>query len=215
MARKNSTKKRLDDLFEAMKAVRITSRTAGKKSASKEDVLLLAMAFAEPVNKAFERAGLNIEDFADWAKLVIYFCVAAYGKEAGQPTIWSSETYERLLKDIAEIKAVHPNDSELECCKKLLRKNNGTYNESRKNNGAYNQVSEASTLRRALQNAKRWSKIREGLSRLAKKGKGPFDILKAEQKRKRQQVSADPVTVRVLEEGRIFLSAGLHRLEAM
>ena len=104
MVRKNPTKKRLDELFEVMKTVRAEQAIHGKQLASKEDVLLLAFALAAPVNTAFEKAGLDIEDLGDWVKLLIYFCVAVYGKTAGQPTTWSQISYERLLKDIAEIK---------------------------------------------------------------------------------------------------------------
>ena len=66
---------------------------------------MLAIAFAGPVNTAFEKAGLNFENFDDWIKLTIYLAAAAYGKEAGRRTTWSSQTYESLLSDISKIRA--------------------------------------------------------------------------------------------------------------
>jgi hypothetical protein len=173
--RKNSTKRRADELLEAMKTAK--ADIAGSKAASPRDVLLLAVAFAEPVTTAFEKAGLNIENLGHWVKLAIYLSAAVYGKEAGQPTSWSFEKYGRLLNDIDEIKAAHPSDNELECCRKLLSRNSGTYNE----------VKRPQTLRRVLQNAKKWRMIEEKVPHLVSKGVGPLEILKASKKLRRQR----------------------------
>jgi hypothetical protein len=170
MARKNSTKKRVDALSSRIKAARAEAALKGKKPSSAEDIFMLATAYAAPVNMAFEEAGLNFEDPGDWTKLTICLAAVVYGKRKradGVPT-WSPEKYELLLSDIAQIKAAHPNDDESECCERLLKKK-------------YN-VHKVSTLRRQLQNAKRWKEIKEKLIALAKKGKGPLDILKAERK---------------------------------
>ena len=175
MAKKNSTKRRLDELLEAIKAARAKPKIEGGKP-SKEANLLFAVQYAKPVNTAFEKAGLDIERVEDWIRLTICFCAAVYGKGRGQEPTWSYQEYERLLKDIAEIESANPDDNELECCNRLIRKNQGTYNE----------VSKASTLRRVLQDAKQWKKIRERLSNLANKGRGPFDVLKAEKKQRSQ-----------------------------
>ena len=172
MARKNSTKKQVDDLLSRIKAARAEAALNGKKPSSAEDIFMLATAYAGPVNMAFEEAGLNFEDASDWTKLTICLAAVVYGKRkrSDEAPTWSPEKYELLLSDIAQIRAAHPNDDQSECCKRLLKK--------KKYNGVY----KASTLRRQLQNAKRWKEIQEKLIALAKKGKGPLDILKAERK---------------------------------
>jgi hypothetical protein len=169
MARKNSTKKRADALSSRIKAARAEAALTGKKPSSAEDIFMLATAYAGPVNMAFEEAGLNFEDPGDWTKLTVCLAAVVYRKRAGRDPTWSPEKYELLLSDIAQIKAAHPNSDESECCKRLLKKK-------------YNRVHKVSTLRRQLQNAKRWKEIQEKLIALAKKGKGPLDILKAERK---------------------------------
>ena len=129
--------------------------------------------FAGPVNTAFEKAGLNFEDIGDWIYLTVYLASAVYGKRPDRT--WSPEEYERLLNDIANIKAAHPNDGELECCKRLLKKQK------------YNRINKAATLRRQLQNAKLSKQLKERLIALADKGKDPLDIMKAEKELRNRQ----------------------------
>jgi hypothetical protein len=125
------------------------------------------------VNTAFEKAGLNFEDIGDWIYLTVYLASAVYGKRPDRT--WSPEEYERLLNDIANIKAAHPNDGELECCKRLLKKQK------------YNRINKAATLRRQLQNAKLSKQLKERLIALADKGKDPLDIMKAEKELRNRQ----------------------------
>jgi hypothetical protein len=175
MAKKNSTKRRLGELFKVMKAARAKSKTAGENR-SKEDKLWLAVWYARPVNTAFEEAGLDIEKVEDWIRLTICFCAAVYGKGRGQPPTRSYQEYERLLEDIAKIASANPGDKEEECCRKLILKSGGIYNQVRK----------PRTLRRVLQDAKQWKKIQERISNLANKGRGPFDVLKVDKKLRSQ-----------------------------
>jgi hypothetical protein len=172
MSNKDPLRKRLERVFAEMKEVSSNKAAGARKIASKEDHLLFAMAYAGPVVTAFEKAGLDIEDSGDWGRLVIYFCAAAYGKGAGRPKEWSFEEYERLLKDVADIKKAHPNYAEKDCCKLLLKNNKGTYNK----------VEKTSTLRRRLQTAKHWSNFRTILARLVTKGVSQEGILRAQQK---------------------------------
>jgi hypothetical protein len=181
MARKHSTSKRVDQLLSAMKTGLVRTKLDGKKPAAAEDVLMLMIAFAAPVNTAFEKAGLNFEDISDWMRLTIYLACAVYGKSAGRPTTWSSGEYERLLADFSEVKAKHPNYGEERCCASLLKTKQ------------YRGVNKTSTLRRQLQNAKQWKMIQQRLRALAKSEKGLIDVLKAGRKlRKRQSGNAQP-----------------------
>jgi hypothetical protein len=195
MAKKNSTKRRLDELFNVMKAARAKSKTA----ASKEDRLWLAVRYARPVNTAFEEAGLDIEKVGDWIKLTICFCAVVYGRGRGQAPTWSFQGYEQLLKDIAEIKSANPDDNEEKWCKKLIKKNQGTYNG----------VSKASRLRRILQDAKKSKNIRERLLKLADKGLDQFDVLKAEKKLRGRQKKSKEADDRATTRGSTFQGSGV------
>lgn len=169
MTRKNATKRRVDDILEIGKAA---PQAGENRPLAAEDVLLLAMAYEKPVNMVFEKLGYNIENIEHWMKALIFLCAAIYGKGRGQPTMWSWERCNRLLKDIADVRAAHPKYSELMCCLELVRRS-----PERK----YDGISNAQTLRRAFQSAKKWKELSKRINNLARKGKGPMDILKAGQ----------------------------------
>jgi len=157
MAKKTSIKKRLEIVFEIMKSSinekfdARSPKTSGTERSPEIDRSKATRQFvrriARPIDKAFTKAGLDIKKQKDWKTLVILFCVAIYGgRDAGQPKRWSKKKLRKLRGDISNIKAEYPGDSELDCCKRLLRG---------RNNGRYNKVESATTLRRVLQTAKR------------------------------------------------------------
>jgi hypothetical protein len=151
MAKQMSIKKRLEAIFEATKPA--PDGTTGEEPLSEMDkakqVQQLARKLEKPIRTAFKKAGLDFFNDAHWKKLLTVFAVAVYGRSPGRRKSWSRRKLRKLRDDVAKIRAEHPGDRELECCKRLIRKSE---------NHRYNKVGEATTLRRVLQTAKKLDK---------------------------------------------------------
>jgi hypothetical protein len=115
----------------------------------------LARALTRPLERAFSKAGLDIDNDAHWKQLLIWFAWAHFGARGpGAPKKWTPRRLRRLLSDVDEIRGKLPNLTELEYCKRLI-----------KDNDLYKPYQEkSSTLRRALQNAKALDKQAKALS---------------------------------------------------
>ena len=152
MAKKMSIKKRLEAIFEVTKPA--PDGTTGEEPLSERDkakrVQQLGRMLEKPVRTAFKKAGLDFFNDAHWKGLLVVLAAAVYGgRGPGHPKSWSRRKLRKLRDDVAKIRAEHPGDSELECCKRLIRKSE---------NHRYNNVEKATTLRRILQTAKQLDK---------------------------------------------------------
>jgi hypothetical protein len=149
MAKQLPPRARLKGLFPFLRALRgkasptpeTTSPTPETKKYQKIERTLL-----RPLQKAFERAGLDIDNKAHREQLLVWLAWAVYGgKWPGAPRKWSPKNLRRLLDAVNELRAKDPTMSETRCCE-LLSKGTG-------GQGRY-KGKIARTLRRVLQKAK-------------------------------------------------------------
>jgi hypothetical protein len=149
MARQMTPRARLKGLFPNLRALldkasptpETTSPTPETKKYQKIERTLL-----RPLQKAFETAGLDIDNKAHWEQLLVWLAWAVYGgKGAGAPRKWTPKTLRRLLGAVNELRAEDPTMRETRCCALLSKGKGGQGRYKGKN---------ARTLRRALQNAK-------------------------------------------------------------
>lgn len=97
---------------------------------------------------AFKKARLDIgNDVHRMAVLVVLASVVYGRRDPGQPKKWSGKKLRRLRSDVDAIKAKHPEESELDCCKRL-----------EKESGKSRYDLKPTTLLRLLQRAKRLDK---------------------------------------------------------
>ena len=159
MTKKLSVRKRIDEILRAVKAFNSRVPADGvrqrrkKTKTTKQLVRRLVRASAI----AFEKAGLDVDKDEDWKTLALFFSAAVFGgRGPGHPKKWSTKTLQRLLVDFSKIQAKHPDLSEEDCCKELIRESGRQYNK----------VDNAKTLRRALQNAKRQERVNREIALL-------------------------------------------------
>jgi hypothetical protein len=99
-----------------------------------------------PLQKAFETAGLDIDNKAHREQLLVWLAWAVYGgKWPGAPRKWSPKNLRRLLDAVNELRAKDPTMRETRCCE-LLSKGKGGQGQYKGKN--------PKTLRRVLQAAK-------------------------------------------------------------
>ena len=154
MAKRQNPKKLLDEFFEITKSRKTGSTAPLSPSASDPQpqqrranrTRKLARLLAKPLDKAFERSGLDANNEKHWTQLLTLLALAVYGgRDRGQPKQWSRKKLRRLREDVAQIKANNPSLSEEECCKRLL-----------KSEGQHSRYDvKFATLRRKLQDAKK------------------------------------------------------------
>lgn len=138
---------RIDKLFRVLKAKRFRPSTDDAGLSEKDAAMKkLVKLFTKASAVAFEKAGLDVDEDEDWKFLARIFCAAVYGgRGRGHPKKWSRKKLRRLLADIGDVQAQHPTFSEEKSCGELIRKSGKQYNK----------VTNARTLRRVLQAAKR------------------------------------------------------------
>jgi len=154
MAKRQNPKKLLDEFFEITKSRKTGSTAPLSPSASDPQPLQrranrtrkLARLLAKPLDKAFERSGLDANNEKHWTQLLTLLAFAVYGgRGRGQPKQWSRKKLRRLKADVDQIKANNLRLSEEECCKRLLQ--------SKGQHSRYDV--KFATLRRKLQDAKK------------------------------------------------------------
>jgi hypothetical protein len=158
MLKKPSLRKRIDIIFRALKAKHSRS-SVNDLSGPKKDraIKKLNKLLAKSSAVAFEKAGLDVDKDEHWRLLTLLFCAAVYGGPGrGHPKKWSTKKLRRLLADIGDVKAEHSTFSEEKSCGELIRKNGKQYNK----------VTNARTLRRLLQVAKRQQSLSREIASL-------------------------------------------------
>ena len=152
MGKRTSPKKLLDEMFKITKPrpvggdsqLALAALNGQWHQRRAKRTRKLARLLAKPLNTAFKRSGLDVDNEKHWKQLLVLLALAIYGgKGRGQPKQWSRKELRRLRNDVARIKADNPTFSEEECCKQLLKGRNSRY------------AVKFSTLRRKLQDAKK------------------------------------------------------------
>jgi hypothetical protein len=101
----------------------------------------LARKMIKPLSRAFEDAGLDLDNSKHWEQMLFVLIAAVYaGRGPGKPKRWSNKRLRRLRSEVEEISAKDPKLTELNCCEKLVK--DKTYDKKPK------------TLLRKLQDAK-------------------------------------------------------------
>jgi hypothetical protein len=101
--------------------------------------------WAKPLRAAFTAFNGDPKDPFEWRQLLICFADAHFGRgEPGSPKRWTDERLCQLLADVAAAKAAHPNATDANICRCLIKKGGKT---------VYGNVRDV-TLRRKLQDAR-------------------------------------------------------------
>jgi hypothetical protein len=145
-----SPKKLIDEWFKAMKPYlardnpQLAPPSPDAPQRRRKRTRKLARLLAKPLDKAFERSGLDADNDKHRTQLLVLLAFAVYGgRDRGQPKKWSRKRLRRLKKDLDQIKANNPSFSEAQCCEQLLKDRNSRY------------TGKPSTLMRRLQDAKK------------------------------------------------------------
>src|SRR5215471_12219435 len=100
---KLTPRKRLNRIFETTKQAR--ANAAGEKASPQEIKKFVRKYLAPAFETAFDRAGLNSDNPADWDRLLIYFALAHYGnKGPGRKKEWKPKKLQRLFDAISSIR---------------------------------------------------------------------------------------------------------------
>ena len=119
----------------------VTSHDGGRSEYLEEIERILTRA----TEAAFEKAGLDINDSADWKVLLPWLAWAIYDKNPGRPLEWSEKELRRLLADVRKLKSNDAKRNDTKCCEDLAEKDIYYLGKG----------ATASTLRRRLQQAKK------------------------------------------------------------
>ena len=117
-----------------------SSETGPSKAAEKIQRIL------DRATKAvFKKTGLDINDTQHWQLLLPWLAWAIYGKNAGRPKRWTKKELHGLRADVTRLQSQNIKLTELACCEQLIKDIH--YLDFK--------VTEATTLRRRLQQAKK------------------------------------------------------------
>ncbi|MGP0092178.1 MAG: hypothetical protein ACLPKB_19810 [Xanthobacteraceae bacterium] len=155
MAKRLNARRRFEELFSpVMKAFMKLAkrRTRGGKIPREDDERRrklrdeVAKKLMEPVQTAFEKAGLDLDNEEHRLQMLIWLSYAVYGRaRGGAPRQWTPERHQHLLRSVNELRARDPKLKETECCD-LLSKGRG--------GGGQYKGRKGETLRRVLQRVK-------------------------------------------------------------
>ena len=87
----------------------------------------------KPIALAFEKAGLDPRQPANWRLLISYFCWAHFGPRRGRgaPALWPPQRYCRLLQDEDRVRRDHPTFSNEDVYRTIVQR----YEHYRRKNG--------------------------------------------------------------------------------
>jgi hypothetical protein len=110
----------------------------------------------KPVQDAFEKAGLDLDNEEHRLQMLIWLSYAVYGRATpGAPTKWTAEELQHLLDSVNEVRAHNPKLKDRACCNALSKEQG--------RGGRYKGIN-PETLRRELQRAKALQKEAELLA---------------------------------------------------
>jgi hypothetical protein len=146
VAKQLTPRKRLNALFPFLHSLLTTAEPAPSPK-SERLARQIERVLKRPLESAFEKAKLNIDNQGDRDQLLVWLAWAVYGgKSPGAPRKWTPKKQRLLLTDVRALQARDPGLTETACCD-LLSKGKAA-------DGRYKDV-KSRTLRRVLQNAKR------------------------------------------------------------
>jgi hypothetical protein len=145
MAKQLTPRKRLNALFPFLHS-RLTTAEPAPSPRSRRLPRQIERVLKRPLESAFEKAKLNIDNQGDRDQLLVWLAWAVYGgKSAGAPKKWTPKKLRLLLTDVRALQARDRKLKETKCCD-LLSKGKG-------GEGRYQGIN-SRTLRRVLQKAK-------------------------------------------------------------